>query len=403
MGRRLFSLLLSIGLLVSLTTVTAAQDDPPGPEGIDWNLATYLAEGETVSVPPEVQATLLLEDGTASGSGGCNSFSGSYELDGAAIGFDERLSMTMRTCIGPAEEVEAAYLSSLLAATSWAVEAGQLELSDDAGELLLSFRQAGAGVTAAELAALVARLDAMAVDVGALDGRLDNIRIGTLRERIRDLEADNRTLKRQVAELRASLGSGGSSSSVGTTSFNTAERVLLEGVPARIKGTCKPLRQRLPTGAAAAVQCSPNTTSVTEMAYYLMDKASAVKLYDRKMSAQGLEPLPDVAPEGVTGCWEGNPGYGYAPGGYTGGIGCYREDGRANVRVIEQATACKQLKVGTKVLKTPVMYTALTGPNRDIQQLYDWSQRQKDNLRVSGLTVPIKRPNGARSPNCWAG
>ena len=174
----------------------------------------------------------------------------------------------------------------------------------------------------------------------------------------------------------------------------------MEGVPGRFAGTCRPLRERLPNGTAAAVQCSPNTSVVSAMAYYLMESGDALRLYQQRMKQAGAPQLPEFLPEGVVGCWEGEPAYDYAPGGYVGGIGCFVQDGRANLRVLEQATACRQLKVGSTTLKLPVMYAALTGSKGDIQRLYDWAMRQKDNMRVSGLTQPIERPSAKRSPNC---
>jgi hypothetical protein len=381
--------------LVSLPTVVGAQADAASPEGADWALTSFLVDDELMSVPIGVGPSLLLEAGTASGSGGCNTFNGGYVLDGAALVFDDALTLTLTSCPGDADEVEDAYLSQLTNTTGWAISGNALELIDESDDVILTFESPGAALTSSDLAILLARLDQMQADIDALGQRVDNISIARLRARIKALEADNERLKDQVTQL----GRPAQSDSSGGP-LNAAEKVLVTAVPARIASLCRPLRDRLPTGTAAAVQCSPNTSNVSEMAYYLMDKGTAVSLYDRNMRAQGLELLDELPPPGATGCWEGNPGYGYAPGGYIGGVGCYVKDGRANLRIIQEATFCKQLKVGGRQLKRPVMYVGITGPNADIQRVYDWAMRGKPNNLISGVVVPIENPNGRPSPTC---
>ena len=394
MVKRLVSMFACIGLLVSMPGTVTAQDEPTGLGGVDWTLTGYVEDGLMTSAPIGVDATLRLEEGTASGSGGCNAFSGGYELEGDSLTFDDALTRTLRACIGDAAHVEDVYLTSLLEVSEWGIVDGELRLSDGS-EMILTFELPGGDLTSADLAQLLDRLDGLEADLSAVDKRVDNISIGKLRERLRNLEADNKNLKAQIADLRRQPPV----SSV--SAFNNAEKVLLEAVPARIASRCQPLRSGLPSGTAAAVRCSPNTSTVSDMAYYLLDKAGAVKLYDKHMKGQGLEPTGELPGPDATGCWEGNPGYGFAPGGYVGGIGCYVKDGQANLRIIHQATDCKQLKVGTKQLKRPVMYVALDGPDDDILSLYEWALRGKDNLEISGLVEDIARPVGKSSPNCF--
>lgn len=392
--RRLVSMFLSVALLASVPAGAAAQPDAVGPEGTDWALTGYLVDDEIAGVPIGVDVTLLLEAGVASGSGGCNTFSGGYLIEGTSLTFDAGLTRTLRACAGAAQDVEDTYLSSLTEVAGWEVSGAELELSDTFGEVVLTFAAPGATLTPGQLLNLLARLDAMEVEIDALDQRIDNISIARLRERIKNLEADNQDLKKQIGDLGRVPGTSSGSA------FNAAEKVLLEGIPTRISSRCSPLRERLPVGAVAAVQCSPSTTHVTEMAYYLMGKSGALSLFDSRMEAHGLEGTSDIEPPGTTGCWEGNPGYSFPGGGYIGGIGCYIENGRANLRIVQESTKCKQLRVGGKLLKRPVTYIAMTGPDRDIQRIYDWAMRSKPNNLASGLTVPIERPGARRSPNC---
>jgi heat shock protein HslJ len=392
--KRFVSMALAATLLAAFPAATAAQGDTD-PEGVDWALTGYLVGDELVAVPLSLNASLLLEAGSASGSGGCNTFNGSYELDESSLTFDEALSRTLRACPGEVEATEDAYLSSLIDVAAWETSDGGLQLIDANGDALLTFAVPGSSLTPGQLAGLLARMDALQAEIDSVDRRIDNIGIRRLRERIEALEADNGRLRDQIARLGQSSGLNTSSA------LNAAERVLLEGVPARIAGHCQPLRERLPAGTAAALRCSPNTSLVSDMAYYLMDKGSALKLFRRVMDDHDVEGIGDVAGPDATGCWEGNRGYSFPGGGYIGGIGCYVDGGRANLRIAQEATSCKQLKVGGKQLKRPVMYVAMTGPDNSILRLYEWAMRDKPNNLASGVVVPIERPSGKPSPNCW--
>jgi len=108
------------------------------------------------------------------------------------------------------------------------------------------------------------------------------------------------------------------------------------------------------------------------MAHYLMGESSALRLFDSRMEAHGLEGTGDVGSPDATGCWDGDPGYSFAGGGYIGGVGGYIANGRSNLRIVQESTRCKQLRAGGKLLKRPVTYIAMTGPDRSIQRVYDW-------------------------------
>lgn len=67
-------------------------------------------------------------DGTVSGSAGCNTFNGTYELDGTALAFGP-LATTKMACADPTMFVESAFLAALAGVTGWSVDgAGRLAL-----------------------------------------------------------------------------------------------------------------------------------------------------------------------------------------------------------------------------------------------------------------------------------
>ncbi len=383
---RVLSLFMSVALLAVLAPMAAAQDVDADPEGADWRLVEQRMEGSLAAVPLMVPASILMADGVATGSGGCNDFSGSYTLDGATLSFADEMARTLRSCAPEAEVVEDAYLSALADITSWAISEGRLELRDALDEIVLVFEIPGDGLTASQLAQLLARIDAADTIIAAVDSRVDDISIGRLRERIKDLEDANGRLQQQLTELRANPAP------TQTAAFSSAERVLLEGVPARIANTCQPLRQSLPSGTAAAVRCKPNTSHVTEMAYYLLEGDRALTLFNDRMASGGASYVDIYGPPGTPTCEDGVPSYLFADGGGIAGWGCFVDGGKANLRLVQDATACKQLKVGGQTLKRPATYVAMTGPNANIVPLNDWA------LGGSGVTKTIARPKAKKSP-----
>jgi heat shock protein HslJ len=101
----------------------------PTLEGTEWTLV------DGVDAPHDSVPTLTLTDGSASGFGGCNNFSGGYELDGDSLSIGP-LAATLMACEDAKSAAEGAYLPALEAVDSWAIEDGELVLSTDGEETL---------------------------------------------------------------------------------------------------------------------------------------------------------------------------------------------------------------------------------------------------------------------------
>ena len=115
-------------------------DDAEAPvllDGTSWTLV----EGTDVEIPDDVEMTIAFEAGRASGSGGCNRFTGSYEQDGESISLS-RLASARMACAEEVMSAEQAYHSALESVTSWSATGGVLVLSDSAGEALLRYEAA---------------------------------------------------------------------------------------------------------------------------------------------------------------------------------------------------------------------------------------------------------------------
>jgi heat shock protein HslJ len=101
----------------------------PPLEGTEWTLVSG------IDAPDDAVPTLTLADGTASGFGGCNQYSGGYELDGDSLTIGP-IAGTMMACEEPKMAVESAYLPALEAADAWAIDGDELVLSSSGDETL---------------------------------------------------------------------------------------------------------------------------------------------------------------------------------------------------------------------------------------------------------------------------
>ncbi|MGH3045095.1 MAG: META domain-containing protein [Gaiellaceae bacterium] len=109
-----------------------AASDPSAVEGVPWVLVSGVdVDGWEASAP----SISFGEDGTASGSSGCNQWGGSYTFDGDTVELGE-IAMTSMGCPPPADEVERAYMEALQQANRWRLEDEELVLLDDDAELL---------------------------------------------------------------------------------------------------------------------------------------------------------------------------------------------------------------------------------------------------------------------------
>lgn len=79
-------------------------------------------------------------EGRVSGTAGCNSYSGGYELEGTSIVFSP-ISSTRKMCVEPAGimEQEIQFLQALEKSDTYSITEGRLELRDASGALQVSF------------------------------------------------------------------------------------------------------------------------------------------------------------------------------------------------------------------------------------------------------------------------
>jgi heat shock protein HslJ len=106
----------------------------------EWHLVSFGSVGAEVPVISRSPITLKFEsDGHVNGSGGCNSYRGSYRVQGDRLTFSQILS-TKRACIDAnANRQEAQYFSALQSANRFRLSSGELGIYYDGGRSILEF------------------------------------------------------------------------------------------------------------------------------------------------------------------------------------------------------------------------------------------------------------------------
>lgn len=105
--------------------------------GKKWMLV-WLAGAD---VPQDARAPYIEFDaanGRASGMGGCNRFSGPYQLDGDALTFPSHVAATMMACDNL--DTEGAFFQTLERVARWQVSGDTLTLSETEGEEIARFK-----------------------------------------------------------------------------------------------------------------------------------------------------------------------------------------------------------------------------------------------------------------------
>ncbi|MCE0487121.1 META domain-containing protein [Ornithinimicrobium sediminis] len=149
-GRTRLLVLLVVGTVGLLAACGSTSSDGPAEssapdaatlEGTSWRVVSVVDEaGRTTEVPDEVTATATFEDGTVSGTGGCNRWSAPYEIAGTSLTVGEAAS-TMMACPGAPGEVEAAFLGALPRVSGWAAGDDGLTLLDASGGTVLALTE----------------------------------------------------------------------------------------------------------------------------------------------------------------------------------------------------------------------------------------------------------------------
>jgi heat shock protein HslJ len=145
MRRQIILIIVAIvaGLAVTAGIAYAALSSPPTSLSLPtWTLTQLVVDGQEQPLSPAHPATLriLARDHQVAGSGGCNSYGGSYTLFGNQM----RVGELRTTLIACADETimtqESHFLAALPRVTSYRIDASTLILTGNGGKDRLTFQ-----------------------------------------------------------------------------------------------------------------------------------------------------------------------------------------------------------------------------------------------------------------------
>ena len=126
--------------------VTFVESEPLGLTGNHW-IANGVNNGrggaQSIVIGNEITA-VFGEDGSLSGSAGCNNYSGTYEFDGKNMSIGP-LAATQKFCEQPegTMDQESEYLSALQTVATWSIDGDVLDLRTSEGSRAVSYSAGG--------------------------------------------------------------------------------------------------------------------------------------------------------------------------------------------------------------------------------------------------------------------
>jgi heat shock protein HslJ/predicted secreted protein len=146
---RIISVLILVIMGVALLAGCGTPDDGDSAALKDtrWVLQGYGQPGDLTAPVGDRSATVTFqsEDATVTGSTGCNSYFGGYDLKGDAVSVSGPVAQTEMACPGPVMDQETAYMRLLHTMASYQIEGNQLTLNCDGGVLVYTAEVSGGG------------------------------------------------------------------------------------------------------------------------------------------------------------------------------------------------------------------------------------------------------------------
>jgi heat shock protein HslJ len=133
-GRNLIIAVMAVAVL--LVGCGPSPAESPSLEGTRWMLVTLGGE----ALLPDTAPSAEFSADQISGSAGCNTYFGTYEVSGSELGIGD-VANTEMWCMEPAGlmDQEQAFLAALASVASYRMAGERLELLDGAGGVILIF------------------------------------------------------------------------------------------------------------------------------------------------------------------------------------------------------------------------------------------------------------------------
>ncbi len=129
-----FGAVTAVALMCGPSVGLAAE--PPALDNTAWVLVSLPGEGAIVDAPPTAQ----FEGGRVFGSDGCNRYSAPYTGAPPSLEIGPRAASTLKACPEPVMKQAQAFIGALVAAKTYRVMEGRLELISAEGAIVASFK-----------------------------------------------------------------------------------------------------------------------------------------------------------------------------------------------------------------------------------------------------------------------
>ena len=138
MNKKLMVAMLMMMALAVLLIGCGQSGASPSLEGTSWMLTSLIGSNPIAGS----EITLDFEGGEGTGSAGCNSYFGSYTVEGADKLTFSAIASTEMACLEPEGimEQETEYLDTLRAATGFSLSEGELQIFSTGGGVLVFSR-----------------------------------------------------------------------------------------------------------------------------------------------------------------------------------------------------------------------------------------------------------------------
>ena len=121
--------------LVVILVVAVGSSAEADLDGTSWQVESLVVDGSMVAAIEGSGATISFDDGAVGGSGGCNTYFGSYEASDGELSIGE-LGSTQMFCEETSDQ-EFAFLGHLATVDSYRIAGGELILSDGSTDLVV--------------------------------------------------------------------------------------------------------------------------------------------------------------------------------------------------------------------------------------------------------------------------